>query len=47
MVGGFLYPRTPSRADQSNTRRVGYTVRGGIKAGGQVKRPRTGVEEYE
>ena len=38
MSGGFLYPRTP--ADPIN-RMVGYTVRGGIEAGGQMKCPRT------
>ena len=33
----------PSRADQSNTRRLDYTVRGGIEAGGRMKCPRTGL----
>ena len=36
--GGFLHPRTPA---EPINRRLGYTVRGGIEAGGQMKRPRT------
>ena len=36
--GGFLYPRTPA---EPINRRLGYTVRGGIEAGGQKKCPRT------
>ena len=36
-----------SRADQSNTRRLGYTVRGGIEAGGQMTCSRTGVGVFE
>ena len=46
---GWWFPLStnPSRADQSNTRRLGYTVRGGIEAGGQMKCPRTGVGVYE
>ena len=36
--GGFLYPRTPA---ETINRRLGYTVQGGIEAGGQVKCPRT------
>ena len=35
---GFLYPRTPA---EPINRRLGYTVRGGIEAGGQTKCPRT------
>ena len=38
MSGGFLYPPTP--AEPINPR-LGYTVRGGIEAGGQTKCPRT------
>ena len=38
LSGGFLYPRTPA---ESINRRLGYTVRGGIEAGGQMKCPRT------
>ena len=36
--GGFLYPRTPA---EPINRRLGYTVRGGIEAGGQMRGPRT------
>ena len=36
--GGFLYPRTPAKPIN---RRLGYNVRGGIEAGGQMKCPRT------
>ena len=36
--GGFLYPRTPA---EPISRTLGYTVRGGIEAGGQMKCPRT------
>ena len=36
--GGFLYPRTPA---EPINQRLGYTVRGGIEAGGQMKCPRT------
>ena len=36
--GGFLYPRTPA---EPINRRLGYTVRGGIEAGGQMKCSRT------
>ena len=36
--GGFLYPRTPA---ELINRRLGYTVRGGIEAGGQMKCPRS------
>ena len=43
----FPLPTSPSRADQSNTRRLGDTVRGGIEAGGLMKCPRTGVGLYE
>ena len=35
--GGSLYPQTPA---ESINRRLGYTVRGGIEAGGQMKCPR-------
>ena len=38
MSGGFLYPRTPA---EPINRRLGYTVRGGIEAGGQMKCLRT------
>ena len=38
MSGGSLYPRTPA---EPINQRLGYTVRGGIKAGGQMKCPRT------
>ena len=38
MSGGFLYPRTPAGPI---SQRLGYTVRGGIEAGGQMKCPRT------
>ena len=37
----FSLSTNPSRADQSNTRRSGYTARGSIEAGGQMKCPRT------
>ena len=37
----FPLSMNPSRADQSNTRRLGYFVRGGIEEGGQMKCPRT------
>ena len=37
----FALSTNPNRANQSNTRRLGYTVRGGIEAGGQMKCPRT------
>ena len=36
--GGFPYPRIPA---EPINRRLGYTVRGGIEAGGQMKCPRT------
>ena len=36
--GGFLYPRTPA---EPINRRLGYTVRDGIEAGGQMKCLRT------
>ena len=39
----FPLSTNPSRADRSNIRKLGYTVRGGIEAGGQIKSPRTGV----
>ena len=35
---GFFYPRTPA---EPINRGLGYTVRGGIEAGGQMKCPRT------
>ena len=49
LLGGWWFPLStnPSRANQSNTRRLGYTVRGGIEARGQMKCPRTGVGIYE
>ena len=37
----FHLSTNPSRADQSNTRRLGYTVGSGTEAGGQIKCPRT------
>ena len=39
----FPLSTNPRRADQSSTWRLGYTVRGGIEAGGQMKCQRTGV----
>ena len=36
--GGFLYPRTPA---EPINRRLGYTMRAGMEAGGQGKCPRT------
>ena len=36
--GGFFYPRTPAEPING---RLGYTVRGSIEAGGQMKCPRT------
>ena len=38
MSGGFLYPRSPA---EPINRTLGYTVRGCIEAGGQMKCPRT------
>ena len=43
MSGGFLYPRTPA---EPTKRRLGYIVRGGIGAGGQMKCTRTAGMGY-
>ena len=43
MSGCFLYPRTPA---EPINRRLGYTVRGNIDAGDQMKCPRTAGLEY-
>ena len=43
----FPLSTNPSRADQLSTRRLGYTVRGGIEAGGQIRCQRTAVGAYE
>ena len=45
LLGEWRFPLSanPSRADQSNTRGLGYTVQGGIEAGGRMKCPRAGV----
>ena len=42
-----LLSTIPSQADQSNTWRLGYTVRGCMDAGGQMKRPHTGGGVHE
>ena len=49
ILGEWWFPlfTNPIRAYQSNTRRLGYTVRGGIEAGGYMKCPRTGIWVYE
>ena len=43
----LLYPRTPAEPINRLRGILGYTVRGGIEAGGQMKCPRTGVGVYE